>query len=182
MSYLHIDEFSAEHFTDFDGSQVVVSESFVMFWKPPNTFGQWTLSPFEIDGIKYNCAEQYMMSEKARLFNDASVERAILATPSPREQQKLGKRVSGFVNDVWEKERCEIVFRGNIAKFSQNADLLKQLLETEERSMVEASPIDRIWGIGLAADDERAYDPIRWRGQNLLGNVLTRVRAHLRQN
>ena len=182
MKYIHIDQFDEQAFVDFDGSEVVVSAEFVMFWKPPNPFGQWTISPFEIDGLNYVCAEQYMMAEKARLFGDYEISQQIMATESPREQKKLGKKVSGFKDEVWNAERSNIVVRGNIAKFSQNELLREKLLETGELRMVEASPLDKIWGIGLAANDPKAYDPNSWRGLNLLGNALEKVRDHLRDN
>ena len=126
------------------------------------------------------CAEQYMMAEKARLFGDTLIEQQILRSESPREHHKLGKRVSGFEVDRWIAERRKIVYRGNVAKFTQNEELKSILFETGDRRMVEASPLARIWGIGMAADNPKAYDPYRWVGLNLLGMVLDDVRAYLR--
>lgn len=178
--FIRIEAYSKDAFSGFDGTEVVMTPELVLFWKPPNPFGQWTVSPFGIDGITYSCAEQYMMAEKARLFGDTEIEIAILKSDSPRHHQKLGKRVSGFEVDRWIAERRKIVFRGNVAKFTQNEELRSLLLDTGDRRMVEASPIDKIWGIGFAADNPKAYDPENWVGLNLLGEVLDEVRAYLR--
>ena len=176
---IRIDKYTSDAFRDFDGSEFVITPQLVLFWKPPNPFGQWTESQFEIDGIRYGCAEQYMMAEKARLFGDTEIEHAILKSNSPRHQKKLGKQVSRFQEDKWISERSNIVFRGNVAKFTQNEELKSLLQETGDRKMVEASPLDRIWGIGFAADNPKAYIPNEWDGLNLLGNVLEDVRAHI---
>jgi len=166
---------------DFDGSQVIQTETMVLFWQPPGIYGQWTRSPFNVDGTDYVCAEQYMMAEKARLFGDEAIRAQILASGSPREHKALGRRVQNFSPSIWERERVEIVVRGNLAKFSQDPALLEALLATGDRRMVEASPLDRIWGVGLRADDPRIHDPATWRGLNLLGVALERARAQLRR-
>jgi ribA/ribD-fused uncharacterized protein len=160
----------------------IITDQFVFFWRPPTVFGQWTWSEFVVDGERYTCAEQFMMAEKARLFQDEEVRARILATESPREHKKLGRKVRGFSEARWVASREEIVYRGNIAKFSQNPDMLRQLLATGDRILVEASPLDRIWGIGLRGDDPRASDRASWQGLNLLGEALMRVRATLSQD
>ncbi|MBZ5709938.1 NADAR family protein [Nannocystis pusilla] len=165
---------------DFDGSQVIETETMVLFWQPPGVFGQWTSSRFVVDGVTYGCAEQFMMAEKARLFGDEATRAKILATDSPRQHKALGREVAGFVQAVWERECLEIVVRGNRAKFGQDPDLRAALLATGDKLLVEASPLDRIWGVGLRADDPRIHDTSRWRGKNLLGEALMRVRAELR--
>ena len=153
-------------------------ESFTHFWDGP--FSQWHPCTFKIDMVRYNCAEQFMMAEKARLFGDEGVRAQILATGSPRAHKALGRQVAGFDQATWEAERVEIVVRGNLAKFSQNPEMCAALLATGDKTMVEASPYDRIWGVGLRADDSRVHDPERWRGANLLGEALMKVRAQLR--
>lgn len=165
---------------DFDGSQVIETATMVLFWQPPGVFGQWTPSVFTVDGARYGCAEQYMMAGKARLFGDADTLRKILATDDPREHKALGRQVRGFVPEVWDRECLEIVVAGNRAKFSQNPDMRAALLATGDKLLVEASPLDRIWGVGLRADDPRIHDRDKWRGQNLLGEALMRVRSELR--
>lgn len=167
--------------SEFDGSQVIETDRFVFFWQPPAPFGQWTPSPFTVEGVDYGCAEQWMMACKARLFGDAEALAKILASDSPRRHKALGRQVRGFSGPVWEAARMEIVVAGNRAKFSQNPELRDVLLATGDKVLVEASPYDRIWGIGLRADDPRVHDPERWRGQNLLGEALMQVRDELRE-
>ncbi len=157
----------------------IITDRFVFFWKPPTVFGQWTWSEFTVDGDEYTCAEQFMMAEKARLFGDNEIREKILSTESPRSHKRLGRKVRGFSDKRWKEHREDIVYRGNTAKFSQNPDMLKQLLETGDRKLVEASPLDRIWGIGLRGDDPRASEPSKWKGLNLLGRALMRVRREL---
>ncbi len=178
--FIRIDTYDEQAFANFDGTEVVITPQFVLFWKPPNPFGQWTDSSFEVDGKSYSCAEQFMMAGKARLFGDTEIEEQILKTDNPRDHKRLGKKVAGFEEDRWVAERTRIVFRGNVAKFSQNEDLRTLLLDTGDRRMVEASPLDKIWGIGLAADNPLAYNEEQWAGLNLLGNVLEEVRSHIR--
>lgn len=165
---------------EFDGSQVLETPTMVLFWQPPGVFGQWTHSEFLEDGARYVCAEQYMMAEKARLFGDEATRARILATASPREHKALGRQVRGFVQDAWERERLAIVVRGNRAKFDQNPDMRRALLATGDKLLVEASPLDTIWGVGLRADDPRIHDPAQWRGLNLLGEALMIVRREIR--
>jgi ribA/ribD-fused uncharacterized protein len=87
--------------------------------------------------------------------------------------------VRGFSEDRWAAARYEMVVAGNVAKFTQHDDLRRYLVSTSDRVLVEASPLDRVWGIGLAEDDERAHAPSRWRGRNLLGFALMEVRERL---
>lgn len=164
----------------FDGSQVIQTEAMVLFWQPPGVFSQWTDSEFTVNGITYLCAEQYMMAEKARLFGDEETLARILTSRSPREHKALGRQVRGFVHEVWEAECLGIVIRGSRAKFGQDAARREALLATGNRLLVEASPLDRIWGVGLRADDPRIHDPALWLGKNLLGQALMQVREELR--
>jgi ribA/ribD-fused uncharacterized protein len=120
-----------------------------------------------------------MMSGKARLFGDEETAAAIVAAAHPKQAKDLGRRVRGFDDDTWVAARFDLVVRGNLAKFGQNDDLRGFLLGTGQRVLVEASPVDRVWGIGLAADDERAEHPARWNGLNLLGFALMDVRQIL---
>ena len=162
-----------------DANSADPEDRFVFFWD--GFLSQWQPCVFEIDGVTYNCAEQYMMHCKALLFGDTAMAERILSAGTPREQKLMGQRVQGFDSAVWEREREGIVFRGNTAKFSQNSGLRKKLLRTGDKTLVEASPHDIIWGIGLAADDPDALDPDKWRGQNLLGKTLMAVRERLRK-
>jgi ribA/ribD-fused uncharacterized protein len=130
--------------------------------------------------VTYRSAEHWMMAGKARLFGDGQMWERVVAARHPREAKEAGRRVRGFDEAVWAAERFALVVAGNVAKFGQDAALRGFLLGTGARVLVEASPLDRVWGIGLAADDPRAQDPASWRGLNLLGFALMEARARLR--
>jgi hypothetical protein len=140
---------------------------------------QWYPAPFEVDGVRFATAEHYMMWGKARLFGDEKAAARIVAAGHPKEAKDLGRTIRKFDEDTWVAERLAIVTAGNLEKFRQNPELLAFLLGTQDWVLVEASPLDRIWGIGLAADDERAQDPATWRGLNLLGEALMAARELL---
>jgi ribA/ribD-fused uncharacterized protein len=143
---------------------------------------QWYESPFTVDGLHYLTAEHYMMAQKAQLFNDKDSVAKILACQYPSEAKKLGRMVKSFNSQTWEQHCFGIVVQGNIAKFSQNLALKEFLLATGKRVLVEASPSDSIWGIGLAQDHAHAKQPHLWQGQNLLGFSLMKVREQLNVN
>lgn len=153
---------------------------FEFFFRSDNPFSQWYLSNFEIDGVKYSCMEQYMMAEKARLFKDYDIEKEIMKATIQKDMKGLGRLVKGFDNDIWDKHKVGIIIKGNLAKFSQNKVLLKKLLSTGSKILVEASPWDKIWGIGLSADNISNKNPNSWRGKNLLGFALMEVRKELK--
>ncbi len=161
----------------------------VLFWgHRPATDGepaesclsQWYPSPFEGDGIRYETAEHFMMARKARLFDDEQACATILGDPAPAHAKRVGRRVRGFDSGRWQRARFKIVVQGNLLKFEQHPRLRSYLVSTGEAILAEASPHDRIWGIGLGAEDARAENPLEWLGQNLLGFALMEVRARLR--
>lgn len=152
---------------------------FTFFFRPESPFSQWHPCTFTVDGRQFSCAEQYMMYGKAVLFGDQAVADQILESTSAKQHKALGRKVSGFKEETWRANREAIVYRGNHAKFTQNPHLLEVLLATRGTELVEASPYDRIWGVGLAADNPLIQDPNHWRGQNLLGRILTRLREDL---
>ena len=121
----------------------------------PSCLSQWWPSPFTVAGVVYRTAEHWMMAGKARLFADPDAERRVLAAAHPAEAKKAGRLVRGFDETVWERERFRIVVEGSVHKFASDPALREFLLNTGDRVLVEASPVDRVWGIGLAADDER---------------------------
>ena len=139
-------------------------------------FSQWHPAGFEIEGQAFGCGEQWMMVSKARLFGDEGRAAAIMATADPAEQKRHGQLVEGFESAVWDAWKVEIVHRGNLAKFTQNPGAARQLRATAGAMLVEANPRDWIWGCGLAADDPHIGEPAAWRGENLLGRILTRIR------
>lgn len=141
---------------------------------------QWWPSRFVVDGVEYATAEHWMMAGKARLFGDAEAERRIVAAGHPAAAKKEGRLVRNFDEETWQRERFGIVAEGSVHKFAADTGLRDYLLGTGDRVLVEASPVDRVWGIGLAATDEAAKDPSRWRGLNLLGFALMEARERLR--
>jgi len=161
---------------------------FIFFWGNVKTdqitrscFSQWYEQSFEIEGNVYYTAEHWMMAEKARLFNDMQIHHEIINTSKPGKVKELGRMIRNFDQQVWDHNKYDIVVKGNLNKFSQNESLKKFLLSTNDRILVEASPLDRIRGIGLAADDEKVMDPHHWEGTNLLGFALMDVRDLLKQ-
>lgn len=162
-------------------------EDFVFFWghtsKSSNVgkhcLSQWYMCSFMVDDVCYNCAEQYMMAEKARLFGDDEVWHQIMESCDPMAIKKFGRTVKNFNVDVWERNCREIVKKGNFAKFSQSNQLMEYLLGTGNKILVEASPKDTICGIGLSEDSPKACNPHLWRGENLLGFALMDVRDML---
>jgi ribA/ribD-fused uncharacterized protein len=137
---------------------------------------QWWPSPFTVDGVEYATAEHWMMAGKARLFEDAEGLAAVLVTMNPYKAKAAGRAVRGFDEARWHEARYDLVVAGNLAKFGQHAELGEFLRRTGRRVLVEASPYDRIWGVGLAPTHEDVRHPARWRGLNLLGFALMDVR------
>lgn len=165
---------------------------FIFFWGHGKTgsadgsvtktcLSQWWDCKFTVDGVEYHTAEQYMMAQKAILFGDEKIRAEIMAAKHPKQFKALGQKVSGFVQKVWDENCRDIVIRGNVAKFSQNGELKTFLMNTKERVLVEASPYDKIWGIGMAEDDPKCENPTLWNGTNFLGFCLMEVRDILRE-
>ncbi|MEM7720284.1 MAG: NADAR family protein [Pseudomonadota bacterium] len=148
------------------------------YWSGP--FSQWQRSEFEMDGRRFLTAEQAMMYFKAILFADGDTAELIMEAVDPGQQKALGRRVKNFSDSIWNENKFEIVYRINVQKFSHNKGLRRKLFQTGERKLVEASPVDTIWGIGLEASVADMTPETDWPGQNLLGEILTRVRDELR--
>ena len=148
-----------------------------MFWGGP--FSQWCPSDFTVDGVDFCCTEQYMMYKKALMFGDFESAAEVMETQSPKKQKEIGRGVKGFVKEQWEAYAKSIVYDANYAKFTQDINLQNDLKNTIGTELVEASPEDKIWGIGLHESDERAYDRSTWLGTNWLGEAITKVREDL---
>lgn len=158
---------------------------FIFFWGhrqnkkdivTKSCFSQWYISDFVVDGTLYNCAEKYMMAEKARLFKDDETLEEVLKATEQGKIKALGRKIKNFNEEIWNKEKYNIVLQGNLAKFTQNEKLKEFLINTENKIIVEASPYDKVWGVGLLADDEKINNPNQWAGENLLGFALMEVR------
>lgn len=148
-----------------------------LFYNGP--FSQWHPLPMEIDGTTYNSAEQYMMAKKALVFKDKDAYRRIMDARWPSEQKAIGRTLRGYSDAVWHSVARDVVLRANLKKFRRGSPLCQYLLGTLGQIIVEASPTDTVWGIGLAEDDPAALDPTKWRGSNWLGEVLMEVRTRL---
>jgi ribA/ribD-fused uncharacterized protein len=162
------------------------SIKYLFFWghTPPkkkkvnaSCLSQWYEAGFTVNGHYYPTAEHWIMAEKARLFKDKEIEEQILASHSPGEAKALGRKVRNFDQKLWEEKAFEIVIEGNYHKFSQNPELKTFLLQTKNRILVEASPVDDIWGIGMAKDHPDVMNPSKWKGKNLLGFALMEARG-----
>jgi len=152
----------------------------ILFWN--GIFSNWHPAGFVIEGVEYNCVEQYMMAEKARFFNDTEIEQKIMNATFPGEQKSLGRKVRKFDADAWMAVCREKVLPGIIAKFKSHPSLKNLLLQTGDKIIAEASPVDKIWGIGLAPDDTKAQDQANWDGLNILGELTMEARRQLKEN
>lgn len=156
-----------------------MKDKYLFFWghrKSGKPFSNWLPCQFKINGVEYNCTEQHMMHQKALLFNDIEIADKILQSNSPANQKKLGRQVKNFDPAIWDTNARTIVYEGNKAKYTQNPELLTILLKSAPLILVEASPYDKVWGIGLMEGDPKTFDETQWQGKNWLGEVLTKLR------
>lgn len=154
-----------------------IIDNYCFFWT--GFMSQWTREYFIEDGITFNCCEQYMMYKKAIHFSDFKIADRILKEDDPSKIKQLGRRISNFDEISWSLVKFDIVRQGNLLRFSQNPNSLKRLLEYSEYELVEASPYDSIWGIGMNETNPDIMNIQKW-GQNLLGIALTDVMLTLR--
>ena len=156
------------------------TDKFVFFWGSNDIYSNFYYSPFKHQGILFKWSEQAVMYRKAMLFSANNIAEQILKAQTPKECKELGRsRLIPFDDGVWQGFREEIYWDVLYDKFS-NSKLKAELLKTGSKTLAEASPYDKIWGIGLSENDVRAEDPRKWRGLNLLGEVLMRVREDLK--
>jgi hypothetical protein len=165
-----------------------VRPKYVFFWgHTPSIPGRidasclsnWYPAAFSLKGVEYATTEHYMMAEKAKLFGDEEMRQRILAADGPGAAKSLGRKVAGFDEETWTKHRFEIVVAGNLAKFGQHEQLGEYLRTTGTKVLVEASPRDRFWGIGMGKTNAQVENPSQWKGLNLLGFALMEVRQRL---
>jgi len=176
-------------------------DRFTFFWETKSPFSQWHKSFFFSSKVsfhkgideeqrehlesslpkekEFSSAEQFMMYHKAVIFLDREIAQGIINTSDPRKIKELGRQVKNYDDDIWRYHRSNVVYEGNKAKFSQNPDLLEALTDTMGTTLVEAAPNDKIWGIGLVANDPKAQNRGTWEGKNLLGEILTLLRIEI---
>jgi len=152
------------------------TKTHIYFWG--SIYSQWYTSKnqFKEDGFIFQNAEQYMMMKKAELFKDYDVLEKMKQTSNPKVLKKLGREIKGFDEDIWNFNKMDIVERGNFLKFSQNPKLLEKLIAHKNKHIVEASPYDKIWGIGLHWSDDKVLNESTWNGENLLGKCIMSAR------
>jgi len=155
------------------------TDKYIFFWN--TIYSQWFIRPRLIseNGIFYQNAEKYMMAKKAELFKDDEILQQILRNSKPKIIKSLGRQVKNFDENVWNEHKLDIVTRGNYLKFTQNKDLLEIMIKDKDYILVEASPYDKIWGIGLHFDDDDVLDENKWKGQNLLGKCIMKAREQI---
>lgn len=156
-----------------------VTDQHTFFFTKYDVFSNWYIAPFTYKGKTFNCNEQFMMYCKARLFKDLDIAQKILNTPSQKEQKDLGREVKGYVDQLWQQNCQNYVYIGAREKFTQHERLYNALLATHPTTLVEASPYDKIWGIGMSQSAPGVDDPNNWKGENRLGNILTKLRNDL---
>ena len=162
-----------------------MANNYIYFWSEKTKNGylsNWYDSPFVSEGKTFQNSEQYFMYQKAVLFNDMEAAKKIMEAETPKEYKKLGRTVQGFNSEIWEQNRENVMFDGVLLKFCQNEDLKQKLLATGDAVLVEASPYDRIWGIGMRKADAEKISPENWKGLNLLGKVLMKVRETIKKD
>ena len=156
-----------------------ITDKYIFFYG--GVFSQWYSCDIIIDNIKYCTGEQYMMACKARLFDDIASEVDIMRNSDPSKQKKIGRKVKNFDKNKWEEIARDVVYKANYAKFTQNKDCYDELMRSGDKIIVEASPYDCIWGVGLRASDPKILDEKNWRGTNWLGEAIMRVRDRIEQ-
>lgn len=155
---------------------------FTLFCKinqPHGYLSNWYKSPISIDGIVFPTVEHYMMWSKAVMFGDSAISQKVMESEDPSTVKKLGRQVRNFDPLKWDANCVRIVLEGNLAKFRQHPDLGKKLLSTGDSYLAEAADYDKVWGIGLSANDPRSQDMKQWNGKNYLGKILHDVRRRL---
>jgi ribA/ribD-fused uncharacterized protein len=154
----------------------------IYFWR--GIFSQWAKCDIydDILGITFNCAEQSMMWHKANTFKDEEAKEKILKVKDPREHRAIGRSIKNYDDKVWGEVRYDIVAATNYAKFSQKTEWKELLIYTDGYELVEASPYDRIWGVGLGEDNPEILDKKNWQGENLLGKAIMQARDEIIKN
>uniref|UniRef100_A0AC35TVW6 DUF1768 domain-containing protein n=1 Tax=Rhabditophanes sp. KR3021 TaxID=114890 RepID=A0AC35TVW6_9BILA len=157
-------------------------DAFVCFYSSKSVFSNHHLSSFVIHDVEFNCSEQYFIYKKARTFKDKKAARKILKETNPVKQKQLGRQVQNFDKVIWDEKGYHYMKKALKAKFGQSRQMKRILLSTEDATLVECAPRDRLWGIGYGIDNPNRLNKASWRGKNLLGKALMEVRASLRRS
>ena len=160
----------------------IVYDKHVAFWG--SQLSNFYPCKFVLDDEIWISSEQYFMASKAQCFFDEESYLQIRKTTTPEEAKKLGRKVKGFNDSVWNMVKYHVMKDAVYAKFSQNEDLKKFLLspEFEEKYFVEGSPFDGVWGVKIDYRNPDIDNPENWNGENLLGKVLNEIREKLKED
>lgn len=163
------------------------SDGYIFFWKigqPNDIYSNWYPAWFVVEGVRYETSEQYIMAKKALLLGDTRAYNKIMGTADPAEAKKYGREAKDYTGKLglWPQVRFDVAFNANFAKFTQNPDLCYEMMESGNAHFAEASPVDKVWGIGLDADNPLAQQQYEWQGNNLQGLVLDAVRYAMRKH
>lgn len=176
----NLDQLPSKYSSNVMPVSKVENDDQLFFWSKNSVFSNHYLCVFSAPDVRqFNCVEQYIMAQKARLFKDVSSYYKIMCATDPIEQKNMGKRIKGYNASIWLDACCDIVFEANKYKFEQNECLKNELLSTHGKELIEASPHDRYWGIGLRITDPAIFDKRNWKGDNVLGSLLVKVRDAL---
>lgn len=167
-----------QHIMDSTEETIDNTKNYVFFWSTGSPFSNWHPAKYTYKGIEFNCSEQGVMWSKAKLFGDDDIAEKILNCHSDQQKKMkdLGRKVKNFKDNMWHKNKVKIYTEHCYEKFTQNNELQEKLLSTYPKKLVEASPNDLIWGIGLHESQAKTIDPTKWPGKNLLGQILTNIR------
>lgn len=155
------------------------TQDFVFFYGNKDNFSNFYKTNFTVEGVTFCCGEQFVMYSKAMLFKDYDIAEKIMSETAPAKMKALGRKVKNFDDEVWADNRENMTYIGLLAKYKQNQDLMAELLSTGNREIVEASPRDKVWGIGMGVGNTEIEDKDKWKGQNILGKILMKVRDHI---
>lgn len=159
-----------------------ITDALLLFWRTREIYSNWHPAAFtDEEGRRFANSEQFMMWAKALIMGDLAMAARMLTEPDPKALKDMGRQVQNYQDALWAKHRLAVMVHGCYLKFSQNQAMKAELLATGDRILVEASPDDCIWGIGLEESDPRCLDRQQWLGLNLLGEALMVVRALLRE-
>lgn len=158
-----------------------ITDDYVFFWTGKDEYSNFYYAPFYHQGKLFKWAEQAIMYRKAKLFGAHNVAEKIMQATNPNECKKLGRsREIPFDNAIWDKNK-EKIFKEILRDKFKLKPLRTKMLQTANRKFAEASPYDKIWGIGLKETDPDATNESKWRGQNLLGKILTEIRDEIKE-
>lgn len=167
---------------NYDNDRFIkITDNHVIFYND-KILTNFSSCTFWVDDQIFNSSEQYFMYQKAIHFKDHETAKLILKATNPAEAKRLGRQVKNYNDKSWNAIRDFVMCHGLYNKFTQSKPHKEYLMRDEfyGKLFVEASPIDRIWGVGMDIDNPDIDDESKWLGENALGQLLTSIRNLLR--